>query len=287
MRLIGGSISDTPIKEVGDGSAFNVGGGVVEPSASFLESLGERDSMEVAFLPGYTECWTATSTSMASAVRYPASGNPNHHYSMMLGKTVHTTADNPTFTGTVGDESGSEYFNFDGGDVMVNTGTVSNSFLTSMHKDNAVFSVLFAFYHVGDGSDNYTIGTTNSSVRSGWILRASTNAYQWYAFHASSTVNGKVHGTALNANAWNMCGISLDEASGAGNLMLNGTNNAFTSTYTSPTTVDCSPLTFGGYDLVPSAPNNTRIGDVIFWNTAIGTTALGAASAILATKYGV
>ena len=27
MRLIGGNISDTPVKEVGDGSAFNVGGG--------------------------------------------------------------------------------------------------------------------------------------------------------------------------------------------------------------------------------------------------------------------
>ena len=31
MRLIGGNISDTPVKEIGDGSAFNVGGGASAP----------------------------------------------------------------------------------------------------------------------------------------------------------------------------------------------------------------------------------------------------------------
>jgi hypothetical protein len=42
MRLIGGNISDTPVKEIGDGSAFNVGGGSVMPS---LPSLGTPGSI--------------------------------------------------------------------------------------------------------------------------------------------------------------------------------------------------------------------------------------------------
>ena len=39
MRLIGGNISDTPVKEIGDGSAFNVGGGgSVMPSLPTLDT---------------------------------------------------------------------------------------------------------------------------------------------------------------------------------------------------------------------------------------------------------
>ena len=42
MRLIGGNISDTPVKEIGDGSAFNVGGAAGDPA---LVTLGTWSSV--------------------------------------------------------------------------------------------------------------------------------------------------------------------------------------------------------------------------------------------------
>ena len=40
MRLIGGNISDTPVKEIGDGSAFNVGGAAGSPALAVIGSFG-------------------------------------------------------------------------------------------------------------------------------------------------------------------------------------------------------------------------------------------------------
>ena len=49
MRLIGGNISDTPVKEVGDGSAFNVGGGAAWWQ-SRLDAAGDANWDDVVAL---------------------------------------------------------------------------------------------------------------------------------------------------------------------------------------------------------------------------------------------
>lgn len=45
MRLIGGNISDTPVKEVGDGSAFNVGGAAAAPALLTLGTPGSATAI--------------------------------------------------------------------------------------------------------------------------------------------------------------------------------------------------------------------------------------------------
>ena len=46
MRLIGGNISDTPVKEIADGSAFNVGGAVAVATAPLLVEYGAPARLE-------------------------------------------------------------------------------------------------------------------------------------------------------------------------------------------------------------------------------------------------
>ena len=53
MRLIGGNISDTPVKEIADGSAFNVGGTVAAPSLSTF-GTGSSQGSEITGFTGPT-----------------------------------------------------------------------------------------------------------------------------------------------------------------------------------------------------------------------------------------
>ena len=40
MKLIGGNISDTPVKEIRDGSAFHVGGSAADPAVVAIGTWG-------------------------------------------------------------------------------------------------------------------------------------------------------------------------------------------------------------------------------------------------------
>jgi len=53
MRLIGGNISDTPVKEIGDGSAFNVGGAAGIPE---FVSLGTWSSVAAISATNWSQC---------------------------------------------------------------------------------------------------------------------------------------------------------------------------------------------------------------------------------------
>lgn len=59
MRLIGGNISDTPVKEIGDGSAFNVGGAASSPDAVTLGAFGSATAITAT---NWSQCDTNVST---------------------------------------------------------------------------------------------------------------------------------------------------------------------------------------------------------------------------------
>ena len=69
MRLIGGNISDTPVKEVGDGSAFSVGG-----SAAIPKQLSVSSSTSKTALSGFDvidpSWWTGNATYYSTGMSY-------------------------------------------------------------------------------------------------------------------------------------------------------------------------------------------------------------------------
>ena len=71
-----------------------------------------------------------------------------------------STGDEPTFTGSAGGLSDSEYFVMDGGDFFsYDTGTLE-SWMTDMYKDNATWTVLMWTYGPagGDGDGWFGVG---------------------------------------------------------------------------------------------------------------------------------
>jgi hypothetical protein len=66
MRLIGGNISDTPVKEIGDGSAFSVGGSVADPDLVVLGSWGSATAISATNWAQARQvpstCWASSGT---------------------------------------------------------------------------------------------------------------------------------------------------------------------------------------------------------------------------------
>ena len=292
-KLIGGNISDTPIKNIGDGSAFSAGGGTTDAATTFLATLGATDNLEAAWLPGYLLSYqTGKGRLYGNAVVSPASGAYANHYEMVLGENL-ADLNPPSYTGTPGDASSGEYLGFDGSAIFRLAATPT-TFLQSLAKDNAAFSFLIAYYHAtGVAASQHLFGTQNAASRDGIQLRINDigwNTPELFVWNASGIAVSKTHTGGALAAGWHIIGISVDEATAAGHFIVDGSTDSFTSTYTSPTTNNPTTLSIGGANGVASnSPLNTgtRVGDVIMWNAAIGSTALTAASAVLETKYGV
>ena len=271
------------------------GGAAADPSVAYLASLGNTANLEFAHLPGYAISVDVSSAPvMRNAVAAPASGVSRSAYDILLGDTSATPpAGLPTYTGTPGDASSAEYYSFDGSDVLHMPGA-NTAFIDSIAKDNATFSLILAIYVVAGSSNQIPFGTCTGAFRRGLAMNitdAEVLAPQimndgGVAVQHSSTLG------ALTGGAWHIIGISIDEAagSGGGHIIQDGSTESFTSTYTTPSTSGFGIPTIGGQNGSTSLSpvnNNTRIGDLIMWNTAIGSSGLTTASAVLEAKYGV
>ena len=107
MRLIGGNISDTPVKEIGDGSAFNVGGAAAAPALIALGTWGSaavvsgwvqhKASVAIAWSAsaGYSCCWTLVSATQWLSV-YRLNSNNSMSYGIL---TLDAAGDVDTING--------------------------------------------------------------------------------------------------------------------------------------------------------------------------------------------
>lgn len=252
-------------------------------TAAFLASLGASANLEAAWLPGYAGSYRAAAPLMLrNAVEAPASGAKQSDYDLNFGHDKDVTTDRPTYNGTPGAASSSEYISSDGGDVL--TSATVPAFVNTMADDDAQFSLLLAVYHIANSADQYHFSTMTTAGTNGLTLMG---AGPGNTMRLSGGGSHLAH-TAITGSQWNIIGISFNETAGTGTLALNGAMTDFTGhTYASPTGSGAGGVSLMAYGATPSSPSGTRIGDCILWNAAIGNAALDAASAILETKYGV
>ncbi|TIP38933.1 MAG: hypothetical protein E5X76_21250 [Mesorhizobium sp.] len=194
-----------------------------------------------------------------------------------LGTTSGADATDPTFNGTAGRLSDAEYFSGDGGDFFTYSAT-NLTWMNSLHKDNALFSGVFWFYPATLGGAIFgTLGSTATGigVRYGFD---SLGAATFYVNRAGGTTSLLYSTTnVITTNTWNFVGISINEATGAGGLIINtnGNTETATSTYSSPTTSNASftlQLMAGGNNLIPLA-NGSRFGCCAMWQSRALTSA--------------
>lgn len=212
-------------------------GGPILPTAVFEHDAG----LLASYAGGGAQKW-------ADIVTSPADGSAQTDYDFYLGTTSGATGSDPTFHGTPGNNSASEYWSFDGGDLFTLVGN-DTTFLNSLHKDAALFT-WYAFLRSGPdfgltGSLN-AFGTRNSS--------GTTRGIEIIGSSGSGTSDGKLQFVMGNGSvsqtvaqsgnnfipiSTNMLlAVSYNESTGAGIMYRNYSGGksvySFTQAYVSP-----------------------------------------------------
>lgn len=151
------------------------------------------------------------------------------------------TTDDPTFNGSAGGLSSSEYFSLDGGDFF-RYDAANTAAMNAMHKNNALWSAAFFVYLSAGGSDRGIFGTNdNSSGSTGVNIRADQGSgqnqirFRATRGNAPAAANQSTPNSWLTEGAWNFIGVSVDEAGGTGHIWSDtGGDHSFTSTYDTP-----------------------------------------------------
>lgn len=191
------------------------------------------------------------------------------------------TTDDPTFNGTAGDLSSSEYFSFDGGDYFTKS-SANNTFLNTLHQNNAKWAWAGWIYFPASIGTTHVFSTVNNpSGREGvFVGTNSASKSTVEAANASASSFSKVADAAnVKALAWNFMATAIDEAGGAvsyfylGNATFGngydqaGASDQWDAAFSSPGTANGSILQLGTRrDTTGLFPSGTRLGMVAMWN---------------------
>ena len=214
-------------------------------------------------------------------------------YDFFRGADGSAAADDPTFNGTAGNRSPSEYWSFDGGDYFTYD-SANETWMKNLHKDNAKFT-LAAWTH----------GPSLTAINQIWAVWGVTELLAGLNFQLTSSAKLRlaVAGggpAALDVtstltvprSSWQFLAVSLDESVGANGGMFynNGISETFTSTYSSPTALDpslsyCIAAIPEGYAMME---NTSRLGMFAAWEgVALTQTQLNALYQTTRGRFGV
>ena len=211
------------------------------------------------------------------------------------GATSSSESSDPTFNGVAGNQSGNEYFSYDGGDLFTIAGTVP-TWVSNLHKDNATFTIIEWIYANGISSNAQIYGevaTGNNSTSGIYLGTPGTGnplSPELLVFNAGgSTILKVASSLASNNNAWNMVGVSFTESTGALTFAVNGSFDAQTGkTYSSPSTDAAGTFNIGGDVIVPNHENaGDRIAALAIWSRALSQAEITSLFSATRTKFGV
>jgi hypothetical protein len=148
--------------------------------------------------------------------------------------------------------------------------------MNNLHKDNALHSqAMWVYVTAYPASVAAFMGTkrpgSGSSDRGVSTLYRSGGDFRFNNIKDSGTVVLQITTTAtIPLNAWTFLGVTLNEPAGTAVLQINGTQESFTGTYSSPSTSNASQtMTIGaaGGDLSFAMLSGTRIANASFWES--------------------
>jgi hypothetical protein len=208
-------------------------------------------------------------------------------YDFFLGTTSGAEASDPTFKGTAGGESTSEYWSFDGGDRF-QYDTTNETWMQDLHKDSAVWSAAMWFYWPSSTEQTLfgDVGVLTPTGVQAFIDTIATGPGHGNDGPGTGVPNlrvGNAAGVALltantngrfTAGRWNFFGLRLNESAGTGAFVCNGMEDTFTSTYSSPAAGNAgSTFQLGGVDGGTALPSGSRMAFVAIWQGTALTTA--------------
>lgn len=242
----------------------------VRPSRSIITNiaaLGLSSNLQFALDAGDADSYDA---GVQTDKWLDLSGNGQDFF---LGSGTGADAADPTINGTAGALSSANYFSFDGGDRFTYD-AANETWMENLHKDNATGSFCGWGYFPTTGAEGL-LGTANTSDADGAFLgKSSADKLNWTVRGASAGVLSLVSTAAFNLNAWNFFGFGINEATGASgaDLIVNGTSQSFTSTYSSPSASAATrAFGVGARTGAGNAPllNGGRLAMVAAWSTRL------------------
>lgn len=249
---------------------FGARGSAATPSFyDDIVGLGLDGDLEACFDFGSADCYSGS-----GQVVYDLTANDVDFH---VGTTSGVTTTDPAFNGTAGDLSSAEFFLFNGDDVL--QAQSQPAFIQAYHKDNATLTMCMVMRKGGASTTDIGAGTIGGG--SGGI------GFQWLAANADETMCWQVKksgGTNVMAQCSSdtvsvspndiFVGVAVNEADGSGGLsfqMVEDTEEAFDSTYTSPDTGSAlETLNIGGNGGGDGPVGaDTRIYGIAFWSAAL------------------
>ncbi len=245
-----------------------------------IEGEGEESGLLVVLDAGDSSSYSGSGQTWSNLV----SGAGTDFY---RGADGSAGSDDPTFNGTAGGLSESEYWSFDGGDFFQEVTSAWGD--DPFHKDNATFTLLAIHWPVS-GSGQGLFGNGFNSGASFYLSIDATKAYLTVRRAPSANALVADSGSASHTtSAINFMGMSLDEAAGSGGLrwQINNSTDSDTSTYTSPTGSNAShAFAIGAIDPTTNAlSNGARVYAAAIWNRAIGASALSSLYTACKTRW--
>jgi len=158
-------------------------------------------------------------------------------YDWFLGAAASSGSDDPTFNGSAGGDSSSEYFSFDGGDGFLKENDDSGSFLRKIGRTDQAFTLEVWIYPVNT-TNNQVIFTNAGNAGNGirWWLGHATDG-RWALSTGTDTLFD-ANDTNLSTSVWQQWAIAGKmDGSTTGLHVVNGiqdgtwttNNSAFTS----------------------------------------------------------
>lgn len=203
-------------------------------------------------------------------------------FDFFVGSDASSGSDDPTFTGTPGGMSSSEYWSFDGGDYF-RYDTTNEAAFNAIHKNNAIFAICGFVYFGGSASMALMATRTNAGSETGFLFgRTGADVLRLDVLSGGSLARRVDTDNTVSSSAWHFIAVRVDEAAGTGFFYVDGaysqvsSSDTFTATYSSPATGAASGTleigAYGGGGAFP-LPNNSRLGPVALWEGTAPTKA--------------
>lgn len=224
------------------------------------------------------------------------SGNANHFF---LGATNSGESTDPTFNGTAGRASGSEFWSLDGGDYF-RFSAANPTWVENIHKDGAKFTYIAVLQFNGVPSAGVSRGVLGTLGNDGTKVGHQFQVTDLGAIRFQNWNNSTQCLSALTADgvvsqsAWHFLAVSIDENAGAsgGFFYLDGAQvgAAFDPSYTTPSAAASAyTMELGGVGNGQRLLTNTdRIAIAAAWEgVALNTTQLNQIFQALRGRFGI
>jgi len=246
-------------------TGFGSGGSALPNFFNDIENAGLTSGLQLCLDAGAAASYDGTAQSWLDLT-----GNG---YDYFLGVDGSSSSDDPSFNGSAGGLSSSEYFSFDGGDEM-RYDTSNEAWMSNYHQADGEGTIIFWLYAVAAAGSQTCWATGQGGSHEGFYLTLDANEKMYIQCVNGSIADQDLQNAddAVNTNAWNFLAWSFDESATTAFFYQNGAINqvssadTFTWSFASPGTGAGQVARIGisthGQNRFVSG---TRLGGMMFW----------------------